>query len=145
MTFLMTLLGLIPGVSSAVQAITTKWFDTKVQLYQARTGATKEIAVAAITAAVSDNQTKVAWLNAVAGSRFLQFIVGGFAFPLIVYMNKAYVWDNIVHPIFWDGYGFTPELKGLVAEWGGVIIAGIFITGTGMKIADSVISKINAK
>lgn len=145
MTFLMTLLGMIPGIGSIVQTITTKWFDTKVQLYQARTGATKEIAVAAITAAVSDNQTKVAWLNAVAGSRFLQFIVGGFAFPLIVYMNKAYVWDNIIHPIFWDGYGFTPPLKGLVAEWGGVIIAGIFITSTGAKIADSVISKINEK
>ncbi len=145
MTFIMTLLGMIPGIGSIVQTITTKWFDTKVQLYQARTGATKEVAVAAITAAVSDNQTKVAWLNAVAGSRFLQFIVGGFALPLIVYMNKAYVWDNVIHPIFWDGYGFTPPLKGLVADWGGVIIAGIFVTSTGAKIADSVISKLNEK
>lgn len=145
MTLLLNLIGMIPGVGAIIQTITTKWFDTKVQLYQARTGATKEIAVAAITASVTDNQTKVAWLNAVAGSTFLKFIVGGFAFPLIVYMNKAYVWDNIVHPMIWDGYGFTPPLTGLVAEWGGIIISGIFVTATGAKIADAVIAKFNEK
>src|SRR6185312_10262987 len=108
-----------------------------------RMGVTKDVAVAAIQASALDNQTKVGWLNAVAGSRFLQFIVGGFAFPLIVYMNKAYVWDNIIHPIFWDGYGFTPPLSGIVADWGGVIIGGIFVTATGTKIADAVLTKLD--
>jgi len=104
---------------------------------------TKAVAISAIQAASLDNQTKVGWLNAVAGSRFLQFIVGGFAMPLIVHMNKAYIWDNIIHPLFWDGYGFTPPMTGYMLEWGGIIIGGIFVTATGTKIADAVLTKLN--
>lgn len=139
----LTLLRMIPGIGSLISTITTKWMDTKAQMYAERMGVTKDVAVAAIQASALDNQTKVGWLNAVAGSRFLQFIVGGFAFPLIVYMNKAYVWDNIIHPMFWDGYGFTPPLTGLVTEWAGVIISGIFVTATGSKIADAVLTKLD--
>lgn len=139
----LTFLRMIPGIGSLISTITTKWMDTKAQMYAERMGVTKDVAVAAIQASALDNQTKVGWLNAVAGSRFLQFIVGGFAFPLIAYMNKAYVWDNIIHPMFWDGYGFTPPLTGLVTEWAGVIISGIFVTATGSKIADAVLTKLD--
>ncbi len=143
--FALTFLRMIPGIGKIVEVISTKWMDTKADMYAKRMGVTKEVAIEALRAEIINNQTKVGWLNVVAGSRFLQFIVGGFAFPLIVYMNKAYLWDNVIHPIFWEGYGYTPPLKGLVADWGGVIIAGIFITSTGVKIADGVISRINEK
>lgn len=143
MTVIMTLLGMIPGLSSLIQFVTGKWMDTKAAMYATRMGVTKEVAIEAIRAEIVNNQTKVGWLTVVSGSLFLQCIVGGFAFPLIVYMNKAYVWDNIVHKFFWGTYGFTPPMQGLVVDWAGVIISGIFITGASAKIADSVITRIN--
>ncbi len=138
---LLTLLGLIPGVSSLISTITGKWFDSKVAMYQARMGVTKEVAVAAITAEVGNNQAKVGWLNAVAGSKFLMVIVGGFAGPWIIYGWKVIVWDNIVHKFFWDVYGFTPPITGLVGDWAGIILGGIFVTSTGMGLAHAVIKR----
>lgn len=137
----MTFLNLIPGISNLVQSITTKWMDSKVEMYKTKWGVTKEVAIAAIQTEATNNQTKVAWLQTVANSTFLKCVVGGFAFPLIVYMNKAYVWDNIVHKFFWGVYGFTPPLTGLVADWGGVIISGIFVTSTGMGLAGAIIKR----
>lgn len=145
MTALLTLLNLIPGVSSLVQFIVGKWMDSKVTMYQVRMGVAKDVAISAIQAEVTNNQTKVGWLHEVANSRFLQFIVGGFAFPLICYFNKAIVWDKIVHKFLWGTYGFTPGIEDLlVGNWANLIIGGIFVTGTGMGIAGA-IAKRTAK
>ncbi len=141
MTIIMTLLGMIPGVASVVQFIAGKWMDSKVSMYQARMGVTKDVAVAAINAEAENNKTKVSWLQAVASSPFLMFIVGGFALPLIVHMNKAYVWDNIIHKFIWGTYGFTPPMTGYILEWGGIIIGGIFVTSTGMGITHAIINR----
>jgi hypothetical protein len=139
----LTVLRMIPGIGALISTITTKWMDTKAQMYAEKMGVTKVVATEILRAEIVNNQTKVGWLHAVAGSRFLQFIVGGFALPLIVHMNKAYVWDNVIHPIFWAGYGFTPPMSGYIMEWGGVIIGGIFVTATGTKIADAVLTKLD--
>lgn len=140
-TAALTLLNMIPGISNLIATITGKWLDTKAAMYAQKMGVTKEVAIEAIRAQSKDNETKVDWLKVVASSRFLQCIVGGFAFPLIVYMNKAYVWDNIIHKFFWGVYGYTPPLTGLVADWGGIIISGIFVTSTGMVAAGAFVSK----
>lgn len=140
-TAALTLLNMIPGISNLLATIAGKWMDTKAAMYSQKMGVTKEVAIEAIRAQSKDNETKVDWLKVVAGSRFLQCIVGGFAFPLIVYMNKAYVWDNIVHKFIWGVYGYTPPLTGLVADWGGIIISGIFVTSTGMVAAGAFVSK----
>lgn len=144
MTLVMTILGMIPGLSSLIQFVTGKFFDSKVSMYQSRMNVTKEVAVEAIRAEVANNQTKVGWLNAVANSRFLQFIVGGFAFPWIVYGNKVIVWDNIVHKFFWGVYGYTPPITGLVGEWAAIILGGIFVTSTGMGITAAVLNRTKA-
>lgn len=139
--FAMTLLRFIPGIGSLISTITTKWMDTKAQMYAERMGVTKDVAVEAIRAQALDNQTKVGWLQVVAGSFFLQMLVGGFAFPLIYYMNKSIVWDNIIHKWLYGTYGFTPPLAGFTAEWAGIIISGIFVTSTGLVAAGAYVSK----
>lgn len=141
---IMTILGMIPGISSLVQFIAGKWMDSKVDMYRVRMGVTKEVAIEAIRAEVENNRTKVGWLNAVASSRFLQFIVGGFALPWIVYGNKVIMWDNIVHKFFWDTYGFTPPIGGLVGTWAEIILGGIFVTSTGMGITAAVLNRTKA-
>lgn len=141
MTALLTLLNLIPGISSLVQFIAGKWMDSKVAMYQTRMGVTKEVAISAIQAEAAANNAKIGWLNAIAGSRFLQFIVGGFALPWIVYGNKVVVWDNIIHKFFWGTYGFTPPITGMVGEWAGIILGGIFVTSTGMSITTAVLNR----
>lgn len=140
MTAIMTLLNLIPGVSSLIQFVVGKWMDSKVAMYQTRMGVTRDVAVAALQAEVENNKAKVGWLNAVANSRFLQFIVGGFAGPWIIYGWKVIVWDNIIHKFFWGVYGFTPPISGLVGEWASIILGGIFITSTGMGITSAVLN-----
>ncbi len=141
MSLIMTILGMIPGLSSLIQFVVGKYMDSKVAIYQTRMGVTKEVAVEAIRAEITNNQTKVNWLNAVAHSRFLQFIVGGFAFPWIIYGAKVIVWDNIVHKFFYGVYGFTPPIGGNVGSWAGVILGGIFVTSTGMGIASTVLNR----
>lgn len=139
----MTLLNMIPGISSLIQFVAGKWMDSKVSMYQARMGVTQAVAVAAINAEVENNRTKVGWLNAVANSKFLMCIVGGFAAPLIFFMNKSILWDNIIHKFFWGTYGYTPPLTGFTAEWAGVIISGIFVTSTGMGLTAAITSRIS--
>lgn len=141
MTFLLSLLNLIPGISSVIQFVVGKVLDSKVAMYQTRMGVTKEVAIAAIQAEAAANQAKIGWLNAVAGSRFLQLIVFGFAGPWIIYGWKVIVWDNIIHKFFWDAYGFTPPITGLVGEWAGIILGGIFVTSTGMSITTAVLNR----
>lgn len=140
----MTLLGMIPGISSLIQFVAGKWMDSKVDMYRVRMGVTKDVAVAAIQAEVENNRTKVGWLNAVANSRFLQFIVGGFAFPWIVYGNKVIVWDNIIHKFIWGTYGFTPLITGMVGTWAEIILTGIFVTSTGIGITTAVLNRTKA-
>jgi hypothetical protein len=138
---IMTALNMIPGVSTLIQFVVGKWMDSKVAMYQTRMGVTKDVALAAIQAEVENNRTKVGWLNAVANSRFLQFIVGGFAFPWIYYGNKVIVWDNIIHKFIWGTYGYTPPITGLVGSWAEIILGGIFVTSTGMGITAAVLNR----
>jgi len=137
----MTFLNMIPGISSLIQFVAGKWMDSKVSMYQSRMGVTKDVAINAINAEVENNRTKVGFLNAVANSRFLQFIVGGFALPWIVYGNKVIIWDNIIHKFFWGTYGFTPPIGGMVGNWAEIILGGIFVTSTGMGITAAVLNR----
>lgn len=138
---LLIFLRMIPGVGGIIERITGKWLDTKVQMYETRWGVTRDVAVAAIRGEAAANEAKIGWLKAVASSRFLQLIVGGFAGPWIIYGWKVIVWDNIIHKFFWDTYGFTPPIGGLVGDWANIILTGIFVTSTGMGLTAMVINK----
>jgi len=119
----MTLLGFIPGFTNLAQAWVTKSYDTKLRMYTARVGGDVEMAKQLLQAEVQNNATKVGWIQAISASPVLAFVVVGFAFPFIFYLNKVVVWDICL------GLGTTPELKyELLSNWGTAILSGIFIT-----------------
>lgn len=138
MSILFGLLSYIPGFLNLATAITNKAFDSRVAMYQAKTGATRDVAIAAITATVTNNQTKVSWIAALAQNPMMMMIVVGFALPWIIYEWKVVVYDNV-----WQYWGkfYTPPIGGEVGKWAGVILGGIFITGGGLGIAHAMIKR----
>lgn len=117
----------LPSVVNGLTAFSDKYFDTKVKMLATRIGGDVDAAKAMLVAEVQNNQAKVGWLSVVAGSPILSFVVVGFAFPFIFYLNKVIVYDICL------GLGSTPALKyELLTNWGGIIISGIFVTTTGV-------------
>ncbi|MDE2104543.1 MAG: hypothetical protein KGL39_45330 [Patescibacteria group bacterium] len=134
--FLLGFLHLLPGFTSLAQTVVGKIYDSKVAMYQARWGTTRDVAVAAIQSTAATNQAKAGWIQAVSASPVLSFVVVGFAFPFIFYLNKVIVWDLCL------GRGSTPPLRyELLTNWGGIIISGLFITSGVAGIASAVINK----
>lgn len=133
---ILSFLHLIPGFTALAQFVVGKVYDSKVAMYQARWGTTRDVAVAAVQAEAASNQAKAGWMQAVASSPVLAFVVVGFAFPFIFYLNKVIVWDLCL------GWGTTPPLKYvLLTDWGGIIISGIFITTGSVGIVHAVINR----
>jgi len=132
-----TFLGMIPGIASIVSAITTAWFNSKVQIYQAKTGCMRDVAVAAIQAEVQNNQAKVSWITALASNPVMMFIVVGFAMPFIIYEWQAIVYDKV----WMHGTTSTDPITGPLADWASIILSGIFITSTGIGVAHAVINR----
>lgn len=124
----------IPAITGGITAFTTAYYDAKVQIVKARVGGDVEVAKQLVTGIVTEGQTRVEFLKVVSQSKFLMFIVGGFALPWIVYEWKVVLWDNMLHFTLYGIYGFTPTIKGLVADWAGLILSGIFGTGGVMAI-----------
>lgn len=113
----------IPAITGGINNFTNKYYDAKVQLFAARVHGDVDAAKAMLVAEVQNNQTKVGWLQAVGSSPILSFVVVGFAFPFIFYLNKVIVYDICL------GLGSTPMLKyDVLTQWGGVIIGGLFVT-----------------
>jgi hypothetical protein len=136
MSFILSILGLIPGAMKLAEFITGKVFDAKVAIKTAQIGGDRDVARELIIAAAKDNETKVGWLSVVASSPILSFVVVGFAFPFIFYLNKVIVYDLCL------GLGSTPTLKYILLEnWGGIIISGIFVTSGGAAVAHSYFSR----
>ena len=117
---------MIPGLSNIVTALTAAFFNAKVSLVQARTGADVAVAKALVTAAVTDNQTSVGRLRVIAGSWVLSFLTIGFALPYMIY-----VWQCIVYDTVWmHGLTRTNPLGNDMSAWGATIIACLFGSGT---------------
>jgi hypothetical protein len=124
----------IPSLVHGFEAFTKAHYDAKVKITTARIGGDVDVAKAMVTGIVAEGQTRVEFLKTVSQSKFLMCLVGGFALPWIAYEWKVVVWDNIVCPWLYGRPGFTPTITGLVAEWSGVILAGIFGTGSVMAV-----------
>lgn len=124
----------IPAITGGITAFTQAYYNAKVQITTARVGGDVSVAKQLVTGVVAEGQVRVEFLKAVSQSKFLMFLVGGFAFPWIVYQAKVVLWDNILAFAIFGAYGFTPEIKGTVGAWAGVIIAGIFGTGSVMAV-----------
>lgn len=126
----------IPSIVGGIETFTKAHYDAKVKMLAARIGGDVEAAKAMLWAEVQSNQTKVGWLSVVASSPILSFVVVGFAFPFIFYLNKVIVYDICL------GLGSTPALKyELLSNWGGVIISGIFVTSAGVGAVQAWVSR----
>lgn len=124
----------IPAITGGITAFTSAYFDAKVRITTARIGGDVDVAKQLVSGIVSEGQTRVSFLQVVSQSKFLMFLVGGFAFPWMAYEWKVVLWDNIISKWLYGSYGFTPPIGGTVGDWAGVIIAGIFGTGGVMAV-----------
>lgn len=124
----------LPSLVHGFEAFTRAHYDAKVKITTARIGGDVEVAKAMVTGIVSEGQTRVEFLKTVSQSKFLMCLVGGFAVPWIVYEWKVVVFDNMLCPYIYGKACFTNPITGLVAEWAGVILAGIFGTGSVMAV-----------
>jgi hypothetical protein len=120
----------VPAIMGGINNFTNAYYNAKVQLTTARIGGDVNVAKQLVTGIVAEGQVRVAFLSTVSQSKFLMWLVGGFAAPWIVYEWKVVIWDNIVCKWLYGVYGFTPEITGIVGTWAGVILAGIFGAGT---------------
>lgn len=118
----------VPALVRGVEAFTKSYYDAKVKITTARIGGDVEVAKQIVSGIVSEGQTRVEFFRVVGQSKFLMFLIGGFATPFMVYVWKIVVFDIVL------GLGTTDAIKGNVAEWGGVIIASIFGSGTALGL-----------
>jgi hypothetical protein len=139
------LLGLLGGITPLLNFFTgwiNKIQDAKVSIYMARTGATKEVAVAAINAQAVLAHEGTAKLAVVAGSKYLAAMLFIFALPLAVYYTKGVLFDNIWCP-WWYGYTCTtPAIHGQLADWMNMIMVFVFGTPSIMGIANMALNTI---
>lgn len=83
---MLSLLGMIPIIGTLIQSFVTAYFNTKVAIYQAKTGASATVAVAAINATAAV-ETKWWWTT------IPQTIIG---FTIAMYVAKAILYDKVV-------------------------------------------------
>lgn len=134
LTAILAFLQVIPSIAGGINNFVSKYYDAKVQITAARIGGDVTVAKALVAGVVAEGQTRVEFLRTVSQSKFLMCLVGGFALPWIVYQGKVVLWDNILCPALYGSYGFTPTITGVVGEWAGLIIGGIFGTGSVMAV-----------
>lgn len=109
------LLSLIPGLGSIAQGIAGAYFDKQVRLYMAKTGTSRDVAVAAIQAMASVQDR---WW-------FVAALVPAFALPFVIWTWKAVVWDKIVMA----GATSTDPLTGTLGWAYTIIVSSIFVHG----------------
>lgn len=119
----------IPAITGGITAFSQAYFNAKVQIVATRVGGDVKVATQIVSGVVAEGQTRVEFLKVVSQSKFLMFLVGGFAFPWMFYQAKVVMWDKIICMWVMGVYGFTPPITGTVGEWAGWIIGGIFGTG----------------
>jgi hypothetical protein len=134
LTAILAFVQAIPAITGGINNFVSKYYDAKVQITMARIGGDVNVAKQLVTGVVAEGQTRVEYLKVVSQSKFLMGLVGGFAIPWIAYEWKVVIWDNMLCLAIYGVTGYTPPIKGLVAEWAGVIIAGIFGTGSVMAV-----------
>lgn len=124
--FITAIAAMIPGIGNIVTSLTNSFFNAKVAMVQARTGADASVASQLVSAAALSEQTAVARLSVIAGSWVLSFLTLGFAVPYMVYAWQCIVYDKIIM----HGLTKTDALGGDLSAWGATIIACLFGSGT---------------
>ena len=114
----------LPAITGGLNNFVSHYYDAKVQITTARIGGDVNVAKQMVSGVVAEGQTRVSFLQTVGQSKFLMFLIGGFATPFMIYVWKIVVFDIVLN------LGSTDAIRGNVADWGGIIIASIFGSGT---------------
>lgn len=133
----------VPAILGGVNHFADTFYNAKVQLVTTRVGGDVNVAKALIAGINVEGQTRVSFLETVSHSRFLQWVVGGFAGPWIIYGWKVITWDNVVCTIVTVGSCSTPPIRGEVATWAPIILTGIFGTGSVMALGQMFYNRKN--
>jgi hypothetical protein len=131
----------VPAITGGITAFASAFYNAKVEITKAKIGGNVDVAKQLVTGIVAEGQVRVSFLQTVSQSKFLMYLVGGFATPWIIYEWKAVVWDNIVCKWLYGVYGYTPEIGGTVGSWAGIILGGIFGVGSVMGIGHMYFNK----
>ena len=145
LTAFLAFLQALPAVVHGLEAFSAAYFDAKVKIKTAQIGGNTEVAKQLVSGIVEEGKTRVEFLRVVSQSKFLMFLVGGFAFPWMFYQAKVVMWDKIICKWVLGVYGFTPPVDGTVGDWAGIIIGGIFGAGTVLGVGHMYFSRSNQK
>lgn len=142
-TAILAFLQVIPAIAGGINNWVTKYYDAKVQITAARIGGDVNVAKALVSGVVDEGKVRVSFLDTVGHSKFLMWLIGSFAFPWAVYVNKVVLWDNIIAPGLLGREGFTAAINGQVGDWGGIIIASIFGSATVASVGQMFFNRKN--
>lgn len=117
---MLALLGSLPVIGNIITAITTAFFNSKVELTKARLGVDRDVAVSIVKAAAQQEHENTTRLGVFASNKILVFLLIGFALPLMAFEWKVIVWDKLL------SWGSTDPISGQVANWGNTIIYFLF-------------------
>ena len=121
---IMTVLHLIPGLSSLATAWLTAAYNAKVAITTAQIGGDVAVATSMVNAAAVESQARTGFWQVASSSKMMMFLIYGFSAPWIFYEAKVVVWDTCL------GWGSTPAIHGDVINWASTIIACLFGSGT---------------
>jgi hypothetical protein len=125
---ILAFIGAIPGIGAVIQFIVGKVFDSKVAITTATIGGDRDVAVALVKKAATDEHERTSQLGLIAGSNTLMVLVFAFAAPLVIYEWKVVVVDIVLQA------GSTDPIRGQVADWANTIIAFVFGASTTMAL-----------
>lgn len=122
----MTVLHLIPGLSTLATGWVTAAYNAKVAITTARIGGDTTVAASMVNAAAVAENARVAALKVIAGSKALLFLTVGFALPYMLYEWQCVVYDKL----WMHGTTATDALSGDLSSWAATIIGCLFGSNT---------------
>jgi hypothetical protein len=125
---MLAFLSLIPGLFSVINGFTSKYFDAKVAITQAKIGGDRDVAVKLVQAAAAQEHENTARLSIISSNKILTLLLVAMAIPIVGFEWKVIVWDKIL------GWGTTDPLAGEVASWAQSVIYFLFGAPTAMGL-----------
>lgn len=151
MAFLMSLVGLIPGLTTLASNWVAASYNSKVAIVSAQIGGDVAAAQAIVAAQVAADQTRAQGLAVIASSTLLSILTVLFAGPLVLYTWKIIGYDIIVGS-FYGCHGKTTlevcaafntdPIKGDVASWASSIIWCLFGSSVAVHGISSIVGAI---
>lgn len=127
---MLSFLTALPVIGKIITALTTAFFNAKVELTRTRVGGDRDVAVELVKTQAIVEQQQTSRLGIIAGNKMLTCLILMFAFPLVAYEWKIVVYDIVL------SLGSTDPIRGQVADWATVIISSIFGSSTVMSLGN---------